>query len=80
MKHLYISYLLYHRSNFEHDVSSVVVVVGGVGWGRGSGGGGGGGCKPVFRNLPNSYTRPLKKRTRLYTWASEMLTYSYIAL
>ena len=56
---------------------------------RGSGGGGGGGnlgvilvrvCKPVFQNLPHSYTWPSKKRTHSYTWSSKMLTYSYTAL
>ena len=41
---------------------------GGGGWGGGGGGGGGNlgvilvqVCKPVFQNLPNSYTWPLKK-------------------
>ena len=34
-------------------------------------------CEPVFRNLPHSYTRPLKKkRTHSYTRSSEMLTHS----
>ena len=37
-------------------------------------------CRPVFRNLPHSYTWPLKKQTHSYTWSSEMLTYSYTAL
>ena len=36
--------------------------------------------EPVFRNLPHSYTWPLKKRTHSYTRSSEMLTYSYSAL
>ena len=53
------------------------------------GGGGGGGnfwiilvrvCKPVFQNLPHSYTWPSKKRPHSYTWSSKMLTYSYTAL
>ena len=37
-------------------------------------------CKPVFQNLPHSYTWPLKKWTHSYTWSSEMLTSSYTAL
>ena len=37
-------------------------------------------CEPVFRNLPHSYTWPLKKWTHSYTWSSEMLTYLYTAL
>ena len=40
-------------------------------------------CKPVFRNLPYSYTWPLKKnkkQTHSYTWSSKMLTHSYTAL
>ena len=32
--------------------------------------------QPVFRNLPHSYTWPLKKRTHSYTRSSEMLTHS----
>ena len=56
----------------------------------GAGGGGGGGgnlgvnlvrvCEPVFRNLPHSYTWPLKKQTHSYTLSSKMLTHSYTAL
>ena len=49
--------------------------------------GGGGGlamlvqvCKPVFQNLPHSYTWPLEKQTHSYTCSSKMLTYSYTAL
>ena len=37
-------------------------------------------CVPVFKNLPHSFTWPLKKRTHSYTWSSKMLTYSYTAL
>ena len=37
-------------------------------------------CEPVFRNLPQSYTWPLKNRTLSYTWSSKMLAYSYTAL
>ena len=36
--------------------------------------------EPVFRNLPQSYTWPLKKRTHSYIRSSEMLTHSYTAL
>ena len=54
---------------------------------EGVGGGGGGNlgiilvrvCVPVFRNLPHSYTWPLKKRTHSYTRSSDKLTQSYIA-
>ena len=55
---------------------------------RGGGGGGVGGnlgvllvrvCEPVFRNLPHSYTWPLKKRTHSYTRLSEIMTHSYTA-
>ena len=31
-------------------------------------------CEPVFRNLPHSYTWPLKKRTLSYTRSSEIMT------
>ena len=52
------------------------------------GGGGGGNLgvilvrvfEPVFRNLSQSYTWPLKKRYHSYTRSSEMLTHSYTAL
>ena len=54
------------------------------------GGGGGGGqvtgvivvrvFEPVFRNLPHSYTWPLKDRTHSCTRSSEMLTHSYTVL
>ena len=37
-------------------------------------------CKPVFQNLPHSYTWPSKERTHSCTWSSKMLTYSYTAL
>ena len=57
--------------------------------GMGDGGGGGGGgtlgiilvrvWDPVLRNLPHSYTWPLKKQTYSYTGSSEMLTHSYAA-
>ena len=36
-------------------------------------------CEQEFRNLPHSYTWPLKKLTYSYTWSSKMLTYSYTA-
>ena len=63
-------------------------------WGKGGGGVGAGVggsadnfgviviriCEPVFRNLPHSYTWPLKNWTNSYTWSSEMLSYSYTAL
>ena len=36
--------------------------------------------EPIFRNLPHSYTWPLKKQTHSYTRSPEMLTHSYTAL
>ena len=57
-----------------------------VAWGVGGGGGGNLGLivvrvfEPVFRNLPHSYTWPLKKWAYSYTRSSEMLTHSYTAL
>ena len=54
---------------------------GGDGVCRGAGGGGGvivvRVCEPEFRNLPHSYTCPLRKWTHSYTWSSKILTYSY---
>ena len=35
--------------------------------------------EPVFRNLPHSYTWPLKKRAHSYTRSPEMLTHTYTA-
>ena len=53
------------------------------GGGGGARGGGGAGvvtgiilvrvCEPIFRNLPHSYTWPLKKRTHSYTRSPDIL-------
>ena len=37
-------------------------------------------CETEFRNLPHSYTWPLRKWSHSYTWLSKMLTYSYTFL
>ena len=70
------------------DMTLTVLTALGVEWGGGGGGGGGEVTgvivvrvfEPVFRNLPQSCTWPLKKRTHSYTSLSEMLTHSYTAL
>ena len=66
--------------NVKPDFNSLGFILGG------RGGGGNLGVivvrvfEPVFRNLPHSYTWPLKKRTHSYTRSSEMLAHSYTAL
>ena len=37
-------------------------------------------CESVFRNLPHSFSWPLKKQTHSYTSSSKILTHSYTAL
>ena len=70
---------------FLMPIFSILVPLFSGEWWVGGGGGGNLGvllvrvCEPVFRNLPHSYTWPLKKRTHSYTRSSEIMTHLYTA-